>query len=101
MEGSKDPYYGILDATYSYDGKSLSATLVGNWQDNSATTTPILMEVELVKDKTNTWKFTRLANVRLYKNIRKLELNEPKTYQQLARLYSYLSHVGMSLGFAL
>ena len=101
LEGSKDPYYGILDATYYYDGKSLSATLVGNWQDNSATTTPILMEVELVKDKTNTWKFTRLANVRLYKNIRKLELNEPKTYQQLARLYSYLSHVGMSLGFAL
>ena len=101
LEGSKDPYYGILDATYSYDGKSLSATLVGNWQDNSATTTPILMEVELVKDKTNTWKFTRLANVRLYKNIRQLELNEPKTYQQLARLYSYLSHVGMSLGFAL
>ena len=102
LEGSFDPYYRIVDAIYAKDGKSISATLLGNWiSDRIGGVTPILMEVTLVKDKNNTWKFTRLANVRLYKNTRELELNEPKTYQQLARLYSYLSHVGMSLDFSL
>ena len=100
LKGSFDPYYRILDATY--DGRVLSATLVGNWiSDRIGGVSPILMEVELVRDRNNSWKFTRLANVRLYKNSRKLELNEPETYQQLARLYSYHRDVNMNLGLPL
>ena len=99
LRGSKDPYYTILDATY--DGRVLSATLVGNWMANSVTFTPILMEVELVKDEDNSWQFTRLANVRLYKNSRELELSEPETYQQLARLYSYHRDLNVHLGTSL
>ena len=100
LKGSFDPYYRILDATY--DGRVLSATLVGNWiSDRIGGVSPILMEVELVRDRNNSWKFTRLANVRLYKNSRKLELNEPETYQQLARLYSYHRDVNMNLGIPL
>ena len=96
LEGSKDPYYRILDAIY--DGRALSATLVGNWIIDSVTVTPILIEVELVRDGNNSWKFTRLANVRLYKNSRELELNEPEIYQQLARLYSYNRDLNLHLG---
>ena len=96
LRGSKDPYYRILDATY--DGRALSATLVGNWIVNSVTFTPILMEVELVRDENNSWQFTRLANVRLYKNSRELEQSEPETYQQLARLYSYHRDLNLHLG---
>ena len=96
LRGSQDPYYRILDATY--DGRVLSATLIGNWMANSVTFTPILMEVELVKDENNSWQFTRLANVRLYKNSRELEQSEPETYQQLARLYSYNRDLNLHLG---
>lgn len=99
LKGSKDPYYTILDATY--DGRVWEATLVGNWSVNSVNVTPILMEVKLVKDENNSWKFTRLANVRLYKNSRELELSEPETYQKLARLVSYHRDVNMGLGLSI
>ena len=101
LEGSKDPSYGIMDATYSQNGKFLTATLIGNWVNNSVSTTPILMEVELVKNENNSWKFTRLADVRLYQNVRELELSEPQTYSKLSKFYSYLRLSDIDLGFGI
>ena len=92
LEGAKDPFYNILEATY--DGQVLSATLLGNWVVNSVSLTPILLEIELVKED-NAWKFTRLANVRLHQNARELEVNEPETYSKIARFISYQRDLGI------
>ena len=92
LEGERDSFYRIIGATY--DGQVLSATLLGNWVANLVNFTPILLEIELVK-KDNSWKFTRLANVRLYQNARELEVNEPETYSKIAKLVSYQRDVGM------
>ena len=100
LEGSKNPFYRILEATYSKDGQSLNATLLGNWFVNSVSLTPILLEIELIKDKNNSWKFTRLANVRLYRNARELELNEPETYSKIAKFISYARDLGV-VGYGL
>ncbi|MGF1486209.1 MAG: hypothetical protein ACFBSE_03740 [Prochloraceae cyanobacterium] len=99
LKGAKDPYFYILEATET--NNSLSATLIGNWSCNSISLTPILMEIKLVKDENDSWKFTSITKVRLYKNSRQLELNEPETYQELARLISYLRDVNLGFGFNL
>ena len=65
------------------------------------TITPILLEIELVKDENNSWKFTRIANVRLYQNARELETSEPETYSKIARLASYQPDVGVGYGLFL
>ena len=93
LEGERDSFYRIVEATY--DGRVLSATLLGNWVVTSVSFTPILLEIELVKDENNAWKFTRLANVRLYQNARELEVNEPETYSKIAKIVSYQRDVGM------
>ena len=100
LEGERDSFYRIIEATYSQDGQSLSATLLGNWVATSVSFTPILLEIELVKEG-NDWKFTRLANVRLYQNARELELNEPQTYSKVAKLVSYQRDVGMCFSLPL
>lgn len=99
LEGERDSFYKIIGATY--DGRILSATLLGNWVADSVSFTPILLEIELVKDENNSWKFTRLANVRLYQNSRELELNEPETYSKIARFVSYQRDLGVGYNLLL
>ena len=98
LEGERDSFYRIIEATY--DGQVLSATLLGNWVADSVSFVPILLEIELVKEEDD-WKFTRLANVRLYQNSRELELSEPETYSKIAKLVSYQRDLSVGYGLLL